>query len=80
MAQNGLRRFRYVAGSINLFGLTLSVGVWAFKVWFPTRTPAGPYWISFISTLGAFCWILGLLLFGAAWIAEGFAGDRRGDK
>jgi hypothetical protein len=76
MAQNNFRRFRYTAGSINLFGLMLSVGTWAFKVWLRTHTLSGPYWINFIWTLGVFCWVLGLLLFSAAWIAEGFASDR----
>ena len=74
MAQNSFKRFRYAAGSMNLFGLTLSVGTWAFKVW--VHTPSHPYPISFIWTLGVSCWVLGLLLFIASWIAEGFAGDR----
>jgi hypothetical protein len=79
MAQSSLKRFQYAAGSINLFGLMLSAGTWAFNAWRHTRTPSGPYF-SFIWTLGVFCWILGLLLFIAAWIAEGFAGGRRGAK
>jgi hypothetical protein len=74
--QNSFKRFWYAAGSINLFVLILSVGTWAFKVWLRTHMPSRPYPISFIWTLGVFCWFLGLLLFIAAWIAEGFAGDR----
>jgi hypothetical protein len=41
-----------------------------------THTPSHPYPISFIWTLGVSCWVLGLLLFIASWIAEGFPGDR----
>jgi hypothetical protein len=76
MAQNSFKRFRYAAGSMNLFGLILSVGTYAFKVWVRTHTPSHPYPISFIWTLGVFCWVLGLLLFIAPWIAERFAVDR----
>jgi hypothetical protein len=75
MAQNSLKRFRYAAGSINLFGLMLSAGTWAFNVWLRTHTPSGSY-LSFIWTIGVFCWVLGLLLFIASWIAERFAVDR----
>jgi hypothetical protein len=76
VAQKSFKRFRYAAGSMNLFGLILSVGTWAFKVWVRTHTPSHAYRISFIWTVGVFCWVLGLLLFIASWIAEGFAGDR----
>jgi hypothetical protein len=79
MAQNSFKRFRYAAGSMNLFGLILSAGTWACNARLRTHTPSGPHF-SFIWTLGVFCWILGLLLFIAAWIAEGFAGGRRGAK
>jgi hypothetical protein len=79
MAQSSLKRFQYAAGSINLFGLMLSAGTWALNAWLRTHAPSGPY-LSFIWTLGVFCWILGLLLFIAAWIAEGFAGGRRDAK
>jgi hypothetical protein len=79
MAQSSLKRIQYAAGSINLFGLMLSAGTWAFNAWLRTHTPSGTHF-SFIWTLGVFCWILGLLLFIAAWIAEGFAGGRRGAK
>jgi hypothetical protein len=75
MAQKGFKRFRYAAGSMNLFGLVLSVGTWAFKVWVRTHTPSHPYPISFIWTLGVFCWVMGLLLFITSWIGEGFAGE-----
>jgi hypothetical protein len=76
MAQNSFKKFRYAAGSMNLFGLILSVGTWTFKVWVRTHTPSHPYPIGFIWTLGVSCWVLGLLLFIASWIADGFAGDR----
>jgi predicted PurR-regulated permease PerM len=77
MAQSSFRRLWYAAASINLFGLVLSAGTWAFKVWLRTHTPSRPYPISFTWTLGVFCWVLGLLLFIAAWIAEGLADDPR---
>jgi hypothetical protein len=79
MAQNSFKRFRYAAGSINLFGLMLCVGKWAFNVLAPHTHGVRPL-AQFIWTLGVFCWILGLLLFIAAWIAEGLAGDRLGAK
>jgi hypothetical protein len=75
MPKNSLKRLRYAAGSINLFGLTLSAGTWVFNVWLRTHTPSGQY-LGFIWTLGVFCWIVGLLLFIAAWIKEGFASRR----
>jgi hypothetical protein len=31
--KDGLRRLRYAAVSISLFGLLLTVGTWAFQVW-----------------------------------------------
>jgi hypothetical protein len=74
MAQDSFKRFRYAAASINLFGLMLSVATWAFKVFAPHTHGVQPL-AQFIRTLGVFFWILGLLLFIAAWIAEGFAGD-----
>ena len=77
MVQNGLKRLRYAAGSINLFGLILSAGTWAFDVWFHKHTPSGRY-LAFSWTLGVFCWILGLFLFIAAWVAESFPGGRWG--
>jgi hypothetical protein len=77
MAQDTLKRFRYAAGSINLFGLILSVETWAFNVLAQPTYGVKPM-AQFIWTLGVFCWILGLLLFIAAWIAEGFAGDSLG--
>jgi predicted PurR-regulated permease PerM len=77
MVQNGLKRLRYAAGSINLFGLMLSAGTWAFDVWFHKHTPSGRY-LAFSWTLGVFCWILGLFLFIAAWVAESCSGSRWG--
>jgi hypothetical protein len=79
MAQDSFKRLRYAAGFINLFGLMLSAGTWAFNVWFHKHTPSGRY-LTFIWTLGAFCWILGLSLFIATWVAEGFAGGRWGAR
>ncbi len=76
MGQNSYRRFRCAAASINLFGLTLSVGSWLFGVWPGTHAPSNPNLISFTRTLGVFCWILGLLLFIASWIAEKAAGGQ----
>ena len=69
---NSFRRLRYAAASINLFGLVLSLGSWIFKVWLRTHAAWRLNPIGFTWTLGVFCWILGLILFVAAWIAEGF--------
>jgi hypothetical protein len=68
--RDDLRRFRYAAASINIFGLLLSVGSWAFQVWYP---PTRPNLTSFTWTLGAVCWLFGLILFIITWIVEGSA-------
>jgi hypothetical protein len=70
MTQNSIKRLRHAAGYINLFGLMLSLGTWASDVWFRTLLVSGTY-LAFIWTLGVFCWILGLVLFITAWVAEG---------
>ena len=77
MAQDNFKRFRYVAGSINFFGLMLSVETWACHVWAPRTHGVQPI-AQFSWTLGLFCWVLGLLLFIAAWIAEDL--DENGDE
>jgi hypothetical protein len=74
MPQNSLKRIQYAAGFINLLGLMLSAGAWAFDVWLRTNI-SGSYLRS-IWTLGVFCWILGLLLFIAAWVTEASPGGR----
>jgi hypothetical protein len=48
----------------------LSLGTWGSDVWFRTLLLSGTY-LAFIWTLGVFCWILGLVLFITAWVAEG---------
>jgi hypothetical protein len=79
MTHHSLKRVRYAAASVNLFGLMLSAGTWALNLWLRTHRFPGPY-LAFIWTVGVFCWILGLLLFIAAWVAEGFAGGRWGAR
>jgi hypothetical protein len=68
-ARNGLRRLRYAAVSINIFGLLLTVGTWAYQVWLRTPPPTRAYPTSF--TLGAVCWLFGLIMFIITWIVEG---------
>jgi hypothetical protein len=72
MARNGFKRLRYAAVSINLFGLILSFGTWTFEMWLRTHPLSHPYAVDFIRTIGVFCWVLGLLVFIALWIVEGF--------
>jgi hypothetical protein len=79
MKQSTLRRFRFAAGSLNLFGLVLSAGTWASNIWPRTHPLSGTY-LAFVWTFGVFCWVLGLLLFITAWAAEGFAGGRWGPR
>ena len=55
MTQNSLKRFRYAAGSINLFGLMLSAGAWAFSVLHRTHALPGTY-LGFMWTFGVFCY------------------------
>ena len=69
MTRNSIKRFRYAAGYINLFGLMLSIGTWASDVWFRIPLRSDTY-LAFIWALGVFCWILGLVLFITAWVAE----------
>jgi hypothetical protein len=59
MARSSFRRLRYAGAPIGLFGLILSVGTWAFRVWLRTHTASRPHMISFTWTLGIFCWVLG---------------------
>jgi predicted PurR-regulated permease PerM len=70
MEQTSFKRLRFAAVSINLFGLVLSVGTWIFRIWLRTRAMSCPHPIGFTWTLGVFCWLLGLIMFIAAWIAE----------
>jgi hypothetical protein len=73
MARNGLKKLRYAAVSVNLLGLILSVGTWAFNIWARTHSPSRLYRVDLIWTAGVFWWVLGLIMFIAVWIVEGFA-------
>ena len=75
MAQ--FRRLRYVAASINLFGLILSAGTWAFQVGHPQPTLSTAHLIRFAWTVGVFCWLLGPFLFIATWIANSFTNHNK---
>jgi hypothetical protein len=66
--KDSLRSLRYAAVSISLFGLLLAVGTWSFQVWLGARPPTRLYLISF--TLGAVCWLFGLIMFIITWILE----------
>jgi hypothetical protein len=70
--RDDLRRFRYAAASTNIFGLLLSVGTWAFRVWYP---PTHLSLTNFTRTLGAACWLFGLTVLIISWIVEGSAGE-----
>lgn len=41
-------------------------------MWLRTHPLSHPYAVDFIRTIGVFCWVLGLLVFIALWIVEGF--------
>lgn len=76
MPQNSFKKLRYTAASINLFGLTLSVGTWGYRVWLRTHTPAHQYPTGFTWPFGIFCWVFGLTMFVTIHIVEGFARNR----
>jgi hypothetical protein len=67
-ARNDLPRFRYAAASINIFGLLLSVATWAFRAW---HLPLHPDLTDFGWTLGAVCWLFGLIVLIITWIVDG---------
>jgi hypothetical protein len=73
MAQNGFKKLRYAAVSVNLLGSILSLVTWAFSIWVRTHLPSPLYRVDLIWTAGVFCWVLGLIMFIAVWIVEGFA-------
>lgn len=70
--KDGLRRLRYAAIFISLFGLLLTVGTWAFQVRLRAHSLTRPYPTSF--TLGAVCWLFGLIMFIITWIVEDSTG------
>jgi hypothetical protein len=70
MTQDSYRRLRYAGFSINLFGMLLSIGTWAYRMWLRTHTVTQPYHTDLAWTLGGFCWLLGLLLFVRGWVGE----------
>jgi hypothetical protein len=67
MTQDQSRRLRFAGASINLFGLILSVGTWAYRVWLRSQFPLPAQYTDFAWTLGGFCWVVGLLLFLGGW-------------
>jgi hypothetical protein len=74
--RGGLRRLRYAAVSINLFGLILSVGTWGVEVWHRGQPLPVLLHINSTWTLGVFCWLLGLLMFIVVWIVEDCASKK----
>ena len=41
-----------------------------FRIWLRTHAISRPHPTGFTWTLGVFCWLLGLIMFIAAWIVE----------
>jgi hypothetical protein len=70
MTQDRFRRLRYSGASINLLGLLLSVGAWAYKVWLFSRFPQQLSYANATWVVGGFCWFLGLGLFLGGWLFE----------
>ena len=70
MTQDDFKRLRYAGFSINLLGLFLSVGAWAYRMWLPGRAVFLTHHTSLAWILGGSCWVLGMLIFLGGWMLE----------